>query len=108
MAPPMALNCYKVIYREMLKKHSSQELLHQIGQYLAWSFPSKRRFKSVQIKFLGSQMVPPQGLKLLKKSSQEPPNHFQPNLVGNMLGRWGYRFFSNKGGGPFWSPIRAK
>jgi len=23
----------------MLKKSSSQELLHQIGQYLAWSIP---------------------------------------------------------------------
>jgi len=31
----------------MLKKSSSQELLHQIGQYLAWSFPRTRRFKFV-------------------------------------------------------------
>jgi len=34
----------------MLKKYSSQELLHQIGQYLAGSFPRTRRFKFVQIK----------------------------------------------------------
>jgi len=49
----------------MLKKSSSQELLHQMGQYLAWSIPRTRRFKFVQIKSLGSQMAPPQGLKLL-------------------------------------------
>jgi len=34
---PRALNFYIVIYREVLKKSSSQELLHQIEQYLAWS-----------------------------------------------------------------------
>jgi len=49
----------------MLKKLSSQELLHQIEQYLAWSFPRTRRVKCVQIKFLGSQIAPPQGLKIL-------------------------------------------
>jgi len=49
----------------MLKKSSSQELLHQIGQYLAWSFTRTRRFKFVQMKSIGSQMIPPQGLKLL-------------------------------------------
>jgi len=30
MAPPQGLKLYIVIYREMLKKYSSQELLHQI------------------------------------------------------------------------------
>jgi len=45
----------------MLKK-SSKEMLHQIGQYLAWNFPRTRRFKSVQMKCLGSQMALPQGL----------------------------------------------
>jgi len=48
----------------MLKKSSSQELLHQMGQYLAWSIPRTERFKFVQ-KSLGSQMAPPQGFKLL-------------------------------------------
>jgi len=73
-----ALNFYIVIKKELLKK-SSQELLHQVGQYLARSIPRSRRFKFVQIKPLGSCMAPPQGLKLyiviygemLKKSSQE-------------------------------------
>jgi len=64
MAPPMGLNFYKVIAREMLKK-SSKELLYQIGQYLAWSFPRTGRFNFVQIMSLGSCMAPPQGLKLL-------------------------------------------
>jgi len=45
----------------MLKK-SSQELLHQIRQYLAWRIPGTRRFKIVQMKSLGSCMAPPQGL----------------------------------------------
>jgi len=49
----------------MFKKSSSQDLLHQIGQYLAWSIPRTRRFKFVQIKSLGSQMAQPQELKLL-------------------------------------------
>jgi len=42
----------------MLKK-SSQELLHHVGQYLAWIIPRTRRFKIVQIKSLGSQMAMP-------------------------------------------------
>jgi len=37
-----------------LKKTSSQELLHQMGQYLAWIIHRTRRFKGVQIKSLGS------------------------------------------------------
>jgi len=36
-----------------------------MGQYLAWSIPRTRRFKFVQMKSLGSQMAPPQGLELL-------------------------------------------
>jgi len=44
----------------MLKKSSSKELLHQIGQYLAWIVPGARRFKFVQMKSLGSQMAPHQ------------------------------------------------
>jgi len=51
-----------VIYREMLKKASSQELLHEIGQYLAWSIPRTKRFNFITIKSLGSCMAPPQGL----------------------------------------------
>jgi len=51
---PRGLNFYIVIYREMIKTSSSKEMLHQIGQYLAWSFPRKRRFIFVQIKSLGS------------------------------------------------------
>jgi len=49
----------------MLKKSSFLELLHQIGQYLAWSFPRTGRFNVVQMMSLGSQMAQPQGLKLL-------------------------------------------
>jgi len=49
---PRGLNFYIiVIYREILKK-SSQELLHQMGQYLARSIPRTRRFRFVQIKGL--------------------------------------------------------
>jgi len=32
---PRGLNFYSDIYKEMLKKSSSQELLHEMGQYLA-------------------------------------------------------------------------
>jgi len=49
----------------MLKKSSSKELLHQIGQYLAQNITRTGRFNFVQMKSLGSQMGPPQGLKLL-------------------------------------------
>jgi len=35
---------------------SSKELLHQMGQYLAWIIPRTRKFKFVQMKSLGSQM----------------------------------------------------
>jgi len=38
---------------------------------------------------------------MLKKSSQEPPGQFQPNLAGNMLGGWGFRFVQIKGLAPF-------
>jgi len=33
-------------------------------------------------------------------SSQEPQDQFQPNLVGNMLGGWGFRFIQIKGLAP--------
>jgi len=46
----------------MLKK-PSQELLHQMGQYLARNIPWTWRFTFVQIKSLGSYMVPLQGIK---------------------------------------------
>jgi len=59
MAPPRGLNVYIVIYREMFKKSSSQELQHQMGQYLAWIIPRTRRFNFIQIKSLGSQMTTP-------------------------------------------------
>jgi len=65
MAPPLGLKFYIVIYRERCKKKSSQELLHQIGQYLVWITSRTRRFIFVQMKSLGSQMALPQGLKLL-------------------------------------------
>jgi len=52
---PRSLNFYLIIYREMLKKSASQELLGQ----------------------------------------------FQPNMAGNMLGRWGFRFVEIKGLAPF-------
>jgi len=35
--------------------------------------------------------------EMLKKSSQEPLGQFQPNLAGNMLGVWGFRFVHVKG-----------
>jgi len=38
---------------EILKKSSSLELLHQMGQNLAWSIPRTGRFKFVQIRSLG-------------------------------------------------------
>jgi len=65
MAPPQGLKIYIVIYREMIKTSSSKDLLHQIGQYLAWSIPRIGRFNCVQMKYLVSQIAPPQGLKLL-------------------------------------------
>jgi len=34
-------------------------------------------------------------------SSQEPLGQFQPNLAGNMLGGWGFRFVQIKGLAPF-------
>jgi len=59
MAHHRGLNLYIVIYmyKEMLKKSSSQELLHQIGQYLACSIPMTRRFKFGQIKSLGLKRI---------------------------------------------------
>jgi len=54
----------------MFKKCSSQEQLHQMGKYLAWSIPRTRRFKFVQMKSLGSQMAPHQGLKLVHSNVQ--------------------------------------
>jgi len=62
MAPPKGLHLLHSdvqLYREMFKKSSSQELLHQMGQYLAWSIPKTRKFKFVQMKSLGSQMAMP-------------------------------------------------
>jgi len=39
---------------------------------------------------------------MLKKSSyQEPLGQFQPNMAGNMLGGWGFRFVQTKGLAPF-------
>jgi len=38
---------------------------------------------------------------LKKSSSQEPLGQFQPDLVGNMLGGWGFRFVQIKGLAPF-------
>jgi len=50
-----------------------------MGQYLAWSIPSMRRFKFVQIKSLGSYMAQPKGInfyisiyrEMIKKSSSQ-------------------------------------
>jgi len=38
---------------------------------------------------------------LKKDSSQEPLGKFQPNLAGNMLEGWGFRFVQIKGLVPF-------
>jgi len=43
----------------MLKKSSSQEQLHQMGQYLAWIIPSTRRFKVYSNKVPGVKMATP-------------------------------------------------
>jgi len=58
VAPPQGLKRWHWEW-EMLKKSSSQELLHQMGQYSAWITPKTRRFKFVQIKSLWSQMATP-------------------------------------------------
>jgi len=34
---------------------------------------------------------------LKKSSSQEPIGQYQPNLIGNILGGWGFRFVQIKG-----------
>jgi len=48
-------------------------------------------------------------MEMLKKSSsQYPLGQFQPNLAGNMLGRWGFRFVPIKGLAPLKGPIRGK
>jgi len=36
-----------------------------------------------------------------KSSSQEPLGKYHPNLIGNMLGEWGFRFVQIKGLAPF-------
>jgi len=38
---------------KMIKKCSSQEMLHQMGQYLVWIIPRTGRFNFVHIKSLG-------------------------------------------------------
>jgi len=38
---------------------------------------------------------------MLKKSSQEPLGQFQPNISGNILGGWRFRFVQTKGLAPF-------
>jgi len=53
------LNFYIVIYRKKLKKSSSQDLLRQMGQYLAWIVPSIRRCNFVQLKSLESYITKP-------------------------------------------------
>jgi len=58
----MGLNFNILIHREMLKKSSSQELLEQMGQYLAWSIPRTERFKFVQMKSLRLQRPHPRSL----------------------------------------------
>jgi len=65
MAPPQGLTFLHGEKREILKKSSSREQLHQIGQYLAWNIPRTKRFNFVQIKSLVSQMALPQGPKVL-------------------------------------------
>jgi len=39
--------------------------------------------------------------EMLKKSSQEPLDQFQPNIAGNILGRYRFRFVQIKGLAPF-------
>jgi len=77
---------------------------------LAWSILGARRFKFVQMKCPGSQMAPHIVIcrEMLKKSSDEESlGQFQPNLAGNMLGGWGFRFVQIKGLVPL-GPIRGK
>jgi len=71
------------VYRKRLKKSSSQELQHQIGQYLTWSFPRTGRFNFIEMKFLGLQMAPPWALNfyiviyraMFKQSSSKEQQH---------------------------------
>jgi len=100
------LNFCIVIFWEMLKNYSSQELLHQMGYYLAWSIPRTRRFKTVQIKTLGSYMTPPQGLILLHSdiyweilkqfSSQERLHQMGQYLAWSILGARELKFVQMK------------
>jgi len=70
----------------MLKKSSSQELLHQMGQYLAWSIARTERFKFVQMKSPRSQMAPPQRLKLLHSNIYIEKG--LKNLLKNCCTKW--------------------
>jgi len=38
---------------------------------------------------------------LKKSSSQEPIREFQPNMAGNMFGRWEFRYIQRKALAPF-------
>jgi len=74
-----------VIYREILKKYSSRELLLQMGQNSAWSIPRTGIFKLVQIRSLGSQIAPPQGLELLHS---ERKGKYLKDLFKNCCTKW--------------------
>jgi len=41
-------------------------------------------------------------------SSQELQGQFQPNLIGNMVGGWGFRFIQIKGLTPFGAEYGTK
>jgi len=56
-----------------------------------------------------ASVIRPSGVNFfLWTTSQEPQGQFQPNLVGNMLGGWRFRFVQMKGLVPFWGPVRGR
>jgi len=63
---PRSFNFYILIYRELLKKYSSQQMLDQIGQKLAWSIPRVRKFKFIHIQSLGLKWLRPKGTNFIK------------------------------------------
>jgi len=52
MSPPKGLNFYIVIYREVIKKSSSQEPIGQFQPNLAENMPDRWEYRFVQIKGL--------------------------------------------------------
>jgi len=92
----------------MLKKSSSQEPLGQFQPNFTGNMVGEWEFRFVQIKELpsfGQSKERGEVRKILinlqKSSSHEPLGQFQPNLAGNMVGGWEFRFVQIKELAPF-------